>query len=353
MSEEVEAIGWNAIDMALEKIYGEQQPRHYGTSLPYMLGGNDPLDGISVYSAEQPVPHWHFVTYGFSDLYEKETEDEEYSGYGFELTMRLANEPGEDEPPAWCMNLLQNLARYVFKSGNVFHSGDHMDANSPIRLESATKLTALGFVTDPELGEIDTPNGKVEFVQVVGITADELQATQMWNTRGLLETLLSYYPLYMTDLERGSILERPEALEAISEGAQREGSSTGILYVDQLNWRSGEEEVAGAVSHILTLGAKQAAIVGGLLSGRLPHDRTLTLVSSSCRIILEPGENSAVEETDDGIALLLSPEAAQEWSRLLKPVAGRIVLQTFPGVVIEIVPTHIKDTEGNIVQTIG
>ncbi|OBR64147.1 branched-chain alpha-keto acid dehydrogenase subunit E2 [Paenibacillus oryzae] len=352
MSEEVDAIGWNAIDTALENIYGEQQARHYGTSIPYMLGGNDPLDGISVYSAEQPVPHWHYVTYGFSDLYEKESEDETYSGYGFELTMRLAKEPGEDEPPAWCMNLLQNLARYVFKSGNVFHSGDHMDANSPIRLESDTRLTALGFVTDPVLGEIHTPNGMVEFVQVVGITADELQATQMWNTNGLLETLKTYYPLYMTDLERPSILERPEALEAITDGAKREGSSTGILFVEQLDWRGGEEGDEAGI-YILTVGAKQAAIVGGLLSGRLPYNRTLTLVSSSCQIVLKPGESNAVEERDGGIDLLLSPETAQEWGFLLQPVAGKIIPPSFPSVIIEIVPTHIKDTDGNIVQTIG
>jgi hypothetical protein len=50
------------------------------------LGGNDPLDGISVYDGGD---FWHFVTYGFSDLYEKETKDPEWSGFGFELTMKL------------------------------------------------------------------------------------------------------------------------------------------------------------------------------------------------------------------------------------------------------------------------
>ena len=54
-----------------------------------MLGGNDPLDGISVYTAKEPIEHWHFVTYGFSELYEKETGDPENSGFGFELTFRL------------------------------------------------------------------------------------------------------------------------------------------------------------------------------------------------------------------------------------------------------------------------
>ena len=71
-------------------------PRHFGTLLSHTLGGNDPLDGISVYWADAPVPHWHYVTYGFSELYAKESSDADASGYGFELTFRLAAEAGED-----------------------------------------------------------------------------------------------------------------------------------------------------------------------------------------------------------------------------------------------------------------
>lgn len=32
--------------------------------------------------AETGVPHWHYVTYGYSELYEKECEDPAVSGYG-------------------------------------------------------------------------------------------------------------------------------------------------------------------------------------------------------------------------------------------------------------------------------
>ena len=113
--EDVEAIGWDAIDSVLLPIYGGREPRHYGTILPMMLGGNDPLQGISVYKNLLPEPHYHFVTYGFSELYEKESEDPELSGYGFELTFRLACDASDpEEPPRWPLNLLQNIARYVF-----------------------------------------------------------------------------------------------------------------------------------------------------------------------------------------------------------------------------------------------
>ncbi|WP_235000366.1 suppressor of fused domain protein [Virgibacillus dakarensis] len=159
-----------------------------------------------MYTAKEPIEHWHFVTYGFLELYEKETEDTETSGFGFELTFRLAKVDHETEPPAWALNLLQNLARYIFGSGNIFKNGDYMDANDPICLESNTELTALAFTNDPELPSIDTPNGKVAFIQIVGITADELEAMQIWNTLGALRICKNYMPYYITDLSRKSFL---------------------------------------------------------------------------------------------------------------------------------------------------
>lgn len=77
-------------------------------------------------------------SHGFSELYAKESDEPEVSGYGFELTFRLAIAPdtaADAEPPRWAMNFLQNLARYVFQSGNVFKDGDWMTANGPIALE--------------------------------------------------------------------------------------------------------------------------------------------------------------------------------------------------------------------------
>ncbi|MFX7739968.1 suppressor of fused domain protein [Acinetobacter baumannii] len=41
---------------------------HYGTVIKYMLGGPDPIDGVSVYRSENGGAHWHYVTYGFSEL---------------------------------------------------------------------------------------------------------------------------------------------------------------------------------------------------------------------------------------------------------------------------------------------
>ncbi|WP_341729673.1 suppressor of fused domain protein, partial [Brooklawnia sp.] len=62
-------LGWDAIDSVFDAAYPGQEPQHWGTLIRWSLGGPDPLDGVSAYRATQPVPHWHYVTFGYSDLY--------------------------------------------------------------------------------------------------------------------------------------------------------------------------------------------------------------------------------------------------------------------------------------------
>ena len=94
-NEEIEAPGWDAIDKLCDKVYPNQKnPKHYGAMIKWRLGGNDPLDGISVYDGGD---YWHFITYGLSELYEKESEDKEWSGYGMEFTLKLKKDHYENE----------------------------------------------------------------------------------------------------------------------------------------------------------------------------------------------------------------------------------------------------------------
>lgn len=353
MSEENNTSGWDAIDQRMAGIYGEQEPKHYGTLLPYSLGGQDPLDGISAYKSESGVPHWHFVTYGFSELYAKESDMAEHSGYGFELTFRLTRSEEEEEPPAWALNLLQNMGRYVFNSGNIFRSGDYLDANGPICLGSDTHLTALAFIQDPELPPMDTPNGNVEFLQMVGITRDEMEAMQTWNTLGVLRVGLKHFPQYVTDLERGSVLLHPDVSEAVSKGMEEEGSSTGYLYVDQLAWTPGKKSLFSKTPSILSLGAKQAGIIGKLLRGRILKGKSLTLVGPEIRAVFEPGTQAECHFQDDEVRMTLNEQTAAEVCRYLLPKESTFELSAIRGTAIQIVPTHIKDQEGNIVETIG
>jgi hypothetical protein len=66
-----EAPGWDAIDQALNAVYGKQEPLHYGTVVKWAMGGPDPLDGVSIYKNRSPRWHWHYVSYGLTELYKK------------------------------------------------------------------------------------------------------------------------------------------------------------------------------------------------------------------------------------------------------------------------------------------
>ena len=59
---EVEAIGWQAIEQEFLRVYpGQENPKHYGTIVKWIVGGKDPLDGISIYDGGS---YWHFVSFG-------------------------------------------------------------------------------------------------------------------------------------------------------------------------------------------------------------------------------------------------------------------------------------------------
>ncbi len=197
--------GWDCIDAKLAEVYGDREPRHWASIPHYALGGENPLDGISAcFSDHGGVKHEHFITYGFSELYYDEEEFAgEFSKFGFELTFRYqTEEPGEDVD--WCVSFLQNIAKYVFKTGNYFDDFHYMPANGPIRLEYETKIHAMAFLTDREMGTISTPHGQVQFLQVVGLTQREYEAVR--ETREVLKRVVSALevgnPLLVTDLDR-------------------------------------------------------------------------------------------------------------------------------------------------------
>lgn len=206
---EDDTVGWTAIDNVFDKIYPGQEPAHYAPPLHYAAGGEDPLDGTSIYKSNQQEEHFHIVSYGFSELYYNEkAAGGEFSKWGFELTMRVKPFAGDPDKPTWVINMMNNLARYVFTSGKWFEEFQYIPANGPIRLDTDTDITGLAFIKDPEAGRIDTPNGEVTFLQIVGLTTAELERIQKANTRTAVEEVLTALaitnPLLITDLERRS-----------------------------------------------------------------------------------------------------------------------------------------------------
>ncbi|AKJ31927.1 suppressor of fused domain protein [Caldimonas brevitalea] len=200
------APGWDAIDASLRALYGDQKPQHCGTIIKHFLGGRDPIDGISTYQSDAGgAAHLHFCTYGFSALYyDEEAVGQDFSRFGFELTFRLKPSQEDHEPPIWVCNLIQNIARYVFESGKWFEEGHWIPANGPIRADAQTDIVGLMFVHDPQLPAMETPHGRVEFLQMVGLTSSEVAdlMAKRRTTTEIAATLSKADPYLVTDLAR-------------------------------------------------------------------------------------------------------------------------------------------------------
>jgi hypothetical protein len=189
-----EAPGWDAIEQAVDSVHPGAVPIHFGgeTTLP-----NQGIWGVNAYRIED---HWLMVTFGLSELFEKLSEEQSTSGWGFELTIRPVRTDGE--PPQWALQLLQALGRAVYSTGRSFGDGHRLDPGGPITGSDDTRLRAVAFAIDPELEAINTVNGRVEFLQVVGITLEELADMQETSTAIVLNRLRAHDALLRVDPAR-------------------------------------------------------------------------------------------------------------------------------------------------------
>ncbi len=202
------APGWDAIDEVARRVYGDQEPRHLAATPHCSLGGKDPIDGISLYDAEyKGVSYVHFVTYGFSSLYyDEDSVGADFSRFGFELTCRVVPLPEETDGPLWVASMIQNIARYVFKANTWFEPNHNLDAKGPLRANTDTKLEGLAFPEDPEFGTIDTVHGRVQFLQMFGLTRKELERIAAGATTAeILDVHREHNPMLVVDVLRDEL----------------------------------------------------------------------------------------------------------------------------------------------------
>lgn len=201
------APGWDEIEAAFSEVYGDTKPEHFGTTIQSraMFGGNEYLDGFSAYPS--PKGYSHVVTFGMSELYyDEESFGGEFSKWGYEMTIKLKDT--EPKNCVWAMNMMSNLARYTFTSESWFEPGQYVgsakDPQSINLSKPESKITALLIASDTEVKGRDTIYGRLDFVQLVGITTDEFLKVR--ENKELIPTLLANlkadYPDLETDLNR-------------------------------------------------------------------------------------------------------------------------------------------------------
>jgi suppressor of fused-like protein len=340
--------GWEAITAAADRVHPDQEPLHWGTIVRWRAGGPDPLDGISAYRVSDP-PHWHYVSYGLSELYKKESDDPAVSGWGVELTMRISREPAASSAPLWPANVLQNLSRYIFRSGNVLLPGQTTDAKGRIALEEDTDLTAFVFVEDAELSSIETSHGRLTFVQVVGITADEYQAAKEWSSDGIVELLRAGNPLLVTDLRHRSIRSDPAVESTIRAGIEGDGSSMAGIKVDDL------EVVADDSTLTIRCGALGMDGLRALLVGRALHSRQFSVDGPDSRFSVTPGPQLSWHMADDGWVHVKIPRDVVEVILESAPaVAGAYTVDRDDRrIQFEIAQTIVRDRDDLEIRRIG
>ena len=97
-----------------------------------------------------------------------------------EFTFKLKKDNYEnEEAEIKCIcGILQSIARITFTKGEIFRPYEYLYTGQTQGIDTKMKSNITGFITipDKELKSIDTPNGKVDFVEFIGATDLELIA---------------------------------------------------------------------------------------------------------------------------------------------------------------------------------
>lgn len=213
----VEAPGWASLDRAVAVAHRGQTPHQFTSQTAYDLESTNPLPAISVCSGDDPA-HWHYITYGLTELFEKSSRYPSVSGFGFELTLTVPR--GEEEiPPSWPLALLQGIGGHVLSGHGALDSGHLIDLGGPLRPEPTTALTGVLCVPDPRLGKIETPHGSALFMALFGLTANELETMASWSLEQKVGLIRDVAPLALTDPDRPALADDPRTAHAFRRAA--------------------------------------------------------------------------------------------------------------------------------------
>jgi hypothetical protein len=264
------------------------------------------------------------------------------------------------DAPEWPVHFLQSLARYVYRTSNVFGSGDHMPLSKALG-GGDSKITALLFANDPELkSELRNPFGQFSFIEIVGVTEDELEAAVAWNKKSFLSLMAqsSHNSLLVTDLYRTSILEAPQIARLLRDKTESEGSTQGLLFVEKMRYSKEESAVM-----VLELPPMVVPDLMKMLKGRIYYQRDFFLVNSVTDSIVNfspPKDDSKfhnlqtnvnnspcswrIEPENQQLSVTVSVDFALQLQETLRSQEGDYVFPALPNFVLRIVHMAQWDT---------
>jgi suppressor of fused-like protein len=296
--------------------------------------GPGPVEVVSVHRLEPPGadPHWHLVTYGLTELEAKTSPDRDRSGWGFELTVRL---PAPDEDlPLWGVDFLASMASYVWSYQHPFAPYHLVDLRGPIRLGADTRITAALVLEDPGLHGVEGPFGRVDFLQLVGLSAAELELCRAWSPEGVGELLARRDRWLVTDLDRPELTDAPQVAVEVADRVARDGSSLHELRVGTLEV---ERKRGGAA--VVTLGAGAAAALGPALRRELiASGASFAVTSDRAEVRFVAGESPSWRWMGEGIEAVVALDGLEYVAALFDGRTGWGRATDWPGLRFRVVP---------------
>ena len=97
------------------------------------------------------------------------------------------------------------IARLTFTKGEIFLPLEYLYTGQTAGIDAKQKSNLTGFITvkDPTVNSIDTPNGHVDFVELIGMTDAELKTL---STHDSVEEIYHKLGSDITDYHRESIV---------------------------------------------------------------------------------------------------------------------------------------------------
>lgn len=268
----------------------------------YLYG---PLSHFEIYLSDHKEPHWLYVTYGYSTLFANEPNNENYQT---ELVFRLKK--NEDTPPSWPLMFMANFGFFMINNNYLLCPGVNFPYNKPINPDSDSELCNVYCELDPELGTIDDKedNCHIMMVNLVALTNDEIKAIQQWNGQLFLEAMLNYVPLFITDLNRESLMKNEEFVKIWKKGVEELGSTTEQIYADEEDFRYGEINTGP----FFEINKKIFETIKNLMKSRLLKNKPLTIyIGDNDYLILNTG-NFKFEKKNKMSNLTMPIECVEE-----------------------------------------
>ena len=295
------AIGWRSLVDYLELELGYA---HY-----LQRDNSDPTRAEAIYGYRcfHEQPHWLLVGLATSELFDKVSDEPEQSGWGYELTLRYASDA--DEPPQEAIDILNAVVEYVAVYQAPLAANHTLDLEGLLEETPAEGLGFLSLRRDPMFGQVLTPNGEVDFLQIVVATEAEMAAMFDWNNREMMELMKqSTSDLLIASRDRPCTMQNPEIANLVEDKIATEGSSGALLFASELiEWRNERDDSKAK----LILSDELVSSFVRRLKGRLLFERTLQVFGDELELCVFPAEQSGLSIHQETVELQLTRQATQ------------------------------------------